>query len=653
MSQRIVIFVLICIGISGTIVVANWAVISSASYEVGDLAANSLLIQSAKQFHLLIGNYSRIGFNHPGPAILYVLALGEFLFHDTLHLVASPIGGQLIIAAAYSAFWVTLIAFLFNRTAQNTLETVLFVTVFCAFLAHSEYKIFDGLWFPDLYVLPFAAFTLALAFFIQGEAASFVPLALAGGFLINGHVSFISTTAVMLLGGCVANAGLHFASRASKNPTPFLLSWRSMRAMAGRWIVALFIIVAFLTPLAIETVRSFPGPVGDYIDYIRGGHSSQTWAAALYYMTAYWAYAVPLAVALMIVCTMAVLTLVGHFKFSLITALLIASLAVLLYAKFGIDYLSYSYIALFYTACPALAIGLAAVAVCRLFVSPWSKVISVAIGLGCAFFLATQLAPPAYYADGGSHIPALYDRLRSLSDKPYVLDLDDEKDWGRVWTTIVGVEIYTRRQHVPDFFCIRRNWHILFTRDARCSEAQISQRKPYLVAAADAPHLTRQAPLVTDDGLSVFDASPTPRCLSVGESLSIADLQSPIDYYAIFPSGWSSPDAEFIWSIGPRAQLEICVQPGVQTLNLDLDAFLPNANSSQTISALISGKRVDDFVFDAHSRRGRSSITLPASNSDQTLPITLVIAHAISPKQVGQSADDRMLGVALYGIEAK
>jgi hypothetical protein len=650
MLQRVAIFVVILIAISGAIVLSNWAVISSANYEVADFAANSLLIQSAKHFHLLVGNYSREGFNHP--AILYVLALGEFLFHDALHLVASPIGGQLIIAAVYNAFWVTLMAVLFNRTARNSLETTLFVAVFCAVMAFYRLETFDGLWFPDLYTLPFAAFTLALALFIQGQAVSFVPLALAGGFLINGHVSFVSTTVVMLLGGLVANTGLHFASRASEGAPPFLLSWDNLRAMRGRWGAALLVIVAFLTPFAIKTIESFPGPAGDYIHYSLGGHPSQTWAAALCYLTTYWAGTVLLAVALMIICVVAILTLADRFKLSFIAALLIASLAVLVYAKFGIDDLSQNYIALFYHACPGLAIGLAVVALCRLLVSQWCKVTSVAIGLGCAFFLAAQLTrPPAYaFAYGDNGIPAFYGQLRGLSDKPYVLDLDNDKDWGQVWSTILGVEIYSRRQRVPDLFCIRGNWDVSFTAEARCSDVETSQRKSYLVAAADDPHLTRYVPLITGHGLSVFASSPP--CLGIGESLPIAAL-STIYNYTILRSGWSIPESEFVWTVGPQAQLSICVQPGVKTLNLDLSAFLPKANSGQTVSVLISGKHVDDFTFDANYGRGRHSIALLPSSSDQTLTITLVIAHPSSPKEAGLSGDDRMLGVALYGIEAK
>jgi hypothetical protein len=43
-------------------------------YEDFDAGANSILIQQAMRFTLLIGNYSREGFNHPGPAYMYVQA---------------------------------------------------------------------------------------------------------------------------------------------------------------------------------------------------------------------------------------------------------------------------------------------------------------------------------------------------------------------------------------------------------------------------------------------------------------------------------------------------------------------------------------------------------------------------------------------------
>ena len=48
------------------LLMADITTIKLATYESGDFAANSLLIQEAKSFSLWVGNYSRVGFNHPG-----------------------------------------------------------------------------------------------------------------------------------------------------------------------------------------------------------------------------------------------------------------------------------------------------------------------------------------------------------------------------------------------------------------------------------------------------------------------------------------------------------------------------------------------------------------------------------------------------------
>src|SRR5579872_2170562 len=90
------IWIAVFIFTTALIIFANRALILTPSYEISDAAANSLLILDAKSFHLWVGHYSRVGFNHPGPAILYVLTGGEALFYNALHLVKTPISGQFI-----------------------------------------------------------------------------------------------------------------------------------------------------------------------------------------------------------------------------------------------------------------------------------------------------------------------------------------------------------------------------------------------------------------------------------------------------------------------------------------------------------------------------------------------------------------------------
>src|SRR5205814_995066 len=80
------------------LLVHNRGLFTRVVHEDGDAAANSILIARAKRLELLVGNYSRCGFNHPGPALLYVQAGGELLFHDLCGLVPSPYNGQALAA---------------------------------------------------------------------------------------------------------------------------------------------------------------------------------------------------------------------------------------------------------------------------------------------------------------------------------------------------------------------------------------------------------------------------------------------------------------------------------------------------------------------------------------------------------------------------
>ena len=55
-------------------------VFHSRQYESDDYAADSLQVIKAKHFRETLGQYSRYGFHHPGPAFFYVLAWGELFF---------------------------------------------------------------------------------------------------------------------------------------------------------------------------------------------------------------------------------------------------------------------------------------------------------------------------------------------------------------------------------------------------------------------------------------------------------------------------------------------------------------------------------------------------------------------------------------------
>ena len=52
------------------LVVRSRFLFTDSFFEDVDAGANSILVQQAMHFTLLIGNYSREGFSHPGPAYM-------------------------------------------------------------------------------------------------------------------------------------------------------------------------------------------------------------------------------------------------------------------------------------------------------------------------------------------------------------------------------------------------------------------------------------------------------------------------------------------------------------------------------------------------------------------------------------------------------
>ena len=80
----------------GLLVARNLALFAHPVYEDGDAATNSLLVVKAKRLELAHGHYSRLGFYHPGPALLYVLAGAEWVLHDRLGVVPAEHNAHIV-----------------------------------------------------------------------------------------------------------------------------------------------------------------------------------------------------------------------------------------------------------------------------------------------------------------------------------------------------------------------------------------------------------------------------------------------------------------------------------------------------------------------------------------------------------------------------
>ena len=637
---------MLCVALA--IVAATWHTIDGPHREVGDFAANSLLIQDAKHLQLLRGNYSRIGVNHPGPAILYVLAAGEWLFHDVLSLVPTPFGGQLIAAAFYTAFWTMLIARGLLALSGSWKAATIGTAVFFFATTWSDHSIPAGVWFPHLYYFPFAVFLVSAARLATGRTDRLVSLAISAGFLVNGHVSFVPTVAVLLVVVLMANLVL-FRSV----PEQRILTRRFLDVHRRRLVVMGGVFALFLVPLALDTILHFPGPVAQYIAF-GGAQDPNTAAGSFQFMTVYWGGKWLLSAGLFALL-LAIWSSRRHaLRFEstkgLFVAVIAATLALLVYARYGVDFLDYVYLGFFYYAVPALTVSILAICVLERLPSASRGFVAITIALFCSGFVISQIRLPLHYQEqyDEPELDALYSTMKQAAGEGrLVLDVDTDAGWGYVWLRLVGVEAMAKRRG-ENLFCIHRNWHILFTDAARCTPAELRTDRRFIVRMVRPEQASAEAPLIERAKIGFFRYAP-PDLTGKGV-IVVATHQLMIDDY-VLDSGWSPPEPEYVWSEGRESHIALHVVPRFEgVVTLDVSAYLPKAKSDQMVT-VGSGVGVSKTYVFSHGNQ-RQSIKVPIRGDDSGyVDIELAVDHPISPRAAKVGGDRRVLGVALYSIE--
>ncbi|HEX7516209.1 MAG TPA: hypothetical protein VF345_02870 [Chthoniobacterales bacterium] len=254
-------------------------IFQSYQYEMNDFAIESLQVQEAKRFHLLVGHCCRFGFHHPGPAFAYVYALGEALFYDATHLVPTPFNAQLIALYALSAFFfsatLTVVARQLGRAWSRWFMG--FSLLVAAWHFGAVGRFFDfipgppgffSIWSPCVYILPFLCFLVAGASVASGAGRNLPLMTLAGCFLVHGHCaqsSFVVPIALLAYGGLVYH-------RAVVGPGPAIWPWRAFPRQ--HWFAAA-LIGAFLVPIVIDVATVHPNNISLILDHVQTGHGDR------------------------------------------------------------------------------------------------------------------------------------------------------------------------------------------------------------------------------------------------------------------------------------------------------------------------------------------------------------------------------------------
>ncbi|GIH04725.1 hypothetical protein Rhe02_27920 [Rhizocola hellebori] len=431
----------------GVLVFRNRFLFTTPLYELGDSGANSIIIGQAKHFGLLVGNYSRQGFSHPGPAYFYLQAAGEAGFHDLLGLVPTPWNGQLLAIYAMNAALLTVIAFIMASHFRAGWAILLL-----AGLIAWHPGILTDAWMPFVYVLSFLLLLVASASVAAGRAEHLWAVALSGGLLIHGHVVFLLF--VPVVAGCA-------------------LAWLRYRHGFDRraWAIAAGVFAVFLIPLALNTFLHWPGEFGKYFGYgssdSAGSHSvTSSLGYVLWY---WWPFATPVIAGVFVVTAIAVATAFVREPFVRAGLCLCGLVTLLLafYAYAGIDDLSHPYMGYFYWSVPIFMLAAPLAWLAERLPAPRYH----------APLLATVLVlalVPGVRSGVGDNYPSVPQTLHALkthaAGHPLVIEIADPY----IGPEVTGLLYWAHRDGFRA--CLRDpKWRFIATADFICTPTEVAE----------------------------------------------------------------------------------------------------------------------------------------------------------------------------------
>jgi hypothetical protein len=474
--------------------VRNRFLFSTRLYEDADMGANSILVEQARNFTLLIGNYSRDHFHHPGPAYMYVMAAGESLFWAWLHVVPTAWNGQLLAVYALNSLFVGLVVgvgYGWTRSLQGA--AACFAAVLALAAVHPAVLSSD--WMPYLYVLAYVSFLVAAASVAAGRGRDAWAMALTGWFLIHGHACFLLFVPLI---SCAVLAAVLWPHR--HRPRDLGASVRSFFATQRRvWVPVAVISAVFALPIAADLVLHWPGQFGNYLAFASsgrsGGHSlGQAVREALWY---WWphrgAWVLPIAgyaVAVVVTRWLAPPSL-RRFLAALLAVNALSSLAFLYYAMNGIDALSRHYEGYFYWSAPVITLLVIVLGVVEAMpLLPLSAV--VAVGAAVLVLAALAVAPDTRTStnssdptvlnsgqDTDSALPGAVSALAARSGGRMIVLRLNSQFWGDVTGFLVQAERTGVRACVADPV-----YTFIVTSQFICTRADIADGRVYWLRPA-------------------------------------------------------------------------------------------------------------------------------------------------------------------------
>jgi hypothetical protein len=333
----------------------------------GDDASNGLLILEAKRFSLLDGHYSRTGTNHPGPGWIYMLAGGEALFYDLLHIVPAPFNAAILAQILIQCLCVAAVggvaAALTRRAYAGVFIGAATFWGFVGWFGATPFLTYalGSIWPPFAsftFMAPVVAFSIAVAY---GRTAFLPGLVLAGGLLVHTHVAFF-----FVFGGVFVGVAIAW----------WVVNRRRLRAELREHRVALALaaiaLVLVLGPLVLRTILDWPNPWRGWFGFTGSVTVHPSWREIAQYFLSdlmligipVWVYgaATALAALLLVLERDAARRRLAITAYSVIGAFALLSI---LYVKLAVDYITpvevYGYIIVYTLVLPPIFLSVVVV----------------------------------------------------------------------------------------------------------------------------------------------------------------------------------------------------------------------------------------------------------------------------------------------------
>ena len=464
------------------LVVRSRFLFTASFYEQGDAGANSILIQQAMHGTLLIGNYSREGFNHPGPAYMYVQAAGQWLFLYALHLVPTAWNAHVLAVFALNSSFVAMITGVVYGWTRSLRGAAVCLAVVLGFVA-TQPSILSLDWMPWMYVPAYIAFLVAAGSVAAGASRDLWILTLSRLVPDPRARQF----PVLRAGGPRRGAGRGgVAARNPREPEGFLPRaglgsggghQRGLRpADRGQPGAALAggLRQVFLVHLLL------PGRAGTVSGRSCGTRCGSGGAVAARGPRR-WCRWCPYAAAIAAVGWLS-RGAVRRFLAALLAVNVVSTLAFACYAAVGIDSLSHYYIGYFYFSAPIITLLVIALAVVHAPPAPVGAVLAVgAAVLGVAAFAAAP-ATAVSTEDTDAALPHAVQAVAAQAHGKTIVIRFNHNAWIDVTGFLVQAERTGVRACVQD-----PAWTFMMSRQFICTPGQIAAGAPFWFSAPTAP----------------------------------------------------------------------------------------------------------------------------------------------------------------------